>query len=139
MVSLSIALALAAALTLAAVEFDAYLVQSLVRFLVGGSVVTAGLVSLWAVVKEWRTKNKLRLRRVAPYTSQQAGSAPAPSLPRKPRCALTAPGLLHFGWPQSQSPILHYRNGKFILELGIFPGPMGTCVFPVRWGMVALQ
>ena len=46
MVRITIALALAAALIIAGavVEFDAFLDQSLMRFLVGGIAVTAGLV-----------------------------------------------------------------------------------------------
>jgi hypothetical protein len=58
MVRIIIALALAVALILAgtAVEFDAFLDRSLLRFLVGGIAVAAGLVWLWSVVKEWRAK-----------------------------------------------------------------------------------
>jgi hypothetical protein len=57
-VRIIIALALAVALILAgtAVEFDAFLDRSLLRFLVGGIAVAAGLVWLWSVVKEWRAK-----------------------------------------------------------------------------------
>ncbi|MGC1345529.1 MAG: hypothetical protein WA863_05365 [Methyloceanibacter sp.] len=46
MVRITIALALAAVLIIAgaAVEFDAFLDQSLIRLLVGGIAVTAGLV-----------------------------------------------------------------------------------------------
>jgi hypothetical protein len=60
MVRLSIALALAAALTLAgvAVEFAAYLDRSPVQFLVGAIATTAGLIWIWAVVNEWRTKSR---------------------------------------------------------------------------------
>ena len=58
MVRLTIALALAAALIIAGalVEFDAFQDQSLLRFLVGTIAVTAGLVWLWSIIKEWRTK-----------------------------------------------------------------------------------
>lgn len=58
MVRIIIALALAVALILSgtAVEFDAFLDRSLLRFLVGGIAVAAGLVWLWSVVKEWRAK-----------------------------------------------------------------------------------
>lgn len=58
MVRITIALALAAALILAgtAVEYDAFLDRSLLRFLVGGIAVTAGLVWLWTVLKEWRMR-----------------------------------------------------------------------------------
>jgi hypothetical protein len=43
----------------AAVEFDSWLDGSLLRFLVGGIAVTAGLVWLWRVLKEWRSKSRL--------------------------------------------------------------------------------
>jgi hypothetical protein len=58
MVRIIIALAPAVALILSgtAVEFDAFLDRSLLRFLVGGIAVAAGLVWLWSVVKEWRAK-----------------------------------------------------------------------------------
>ena len=61
MVRLTIALALAAALIIAGalVEFDAFQDQSLLRFLVGAIAVTAGLVWLWSIIKEWRTKVRL--------------------------------------------------------------------------------
>jgi hypothetical protein len=62
MVRLTIALALAAALVIAGalVEFDAFQDQSLLRFLIGAIAVTAGLVWLWSIIKEWRTKVRNR-------------------------------------------------------------------------------
>ena len=62
MVRITIALALAAALVIAGalVEFDAFQDQSLLRFLVGAIAVTAGLVWLWSIIKEWRTKVRNR-------------------------------------------------------------------------------
>lgn len=58
MVRISIAFALAAAFTLAglAVEFDAFLDRSPIRFVVGGIAIVLGLVWLWNLVQEWRTK-----------------------------------------------------------------------------------
>jgi len=44
----------------ALVEFDAFQDQSLLRFLVGAIAVTAGLVWLWSIIKEWRTKVRNR-------------------------------------------------------------------------------
>ena len=55
-ITIALALAVALALAGAAVEYDAFVDGSLLRFLVGGIAVTAGLVWLWTVLKEWRTK-----------------------------------------------------------------------------------
>jgi hypothetical protein len=58
MVRLSISLVLAAALTLAgvALAYQAFTRTVPFEFVVSGFAISAGLVWLWAVVKEWRAK-----------------------------------------------------------------------------------